>query len=396
MTAPPITQAQEKELKSLYYDKLNYFGRDKLFQLLRAKGSDISRRQVMDWLNDQEISQLYRQTRKTKSIKSTVLKAPYVQVGVDLMDLQTDAADGYQYILSAIDLFSKRGWAVPLKNKEAKTVVVGMRKILSEMKEKPQSIRSDNGSEFIAKEFKALLTETGIKQVLSSTYLPQSNGQVERFNGILKRLIRMYQTQTDKKDWPSKLPEMINNYNNTVQRTVGSTPIEAERKSFKDTHELIAKQAKKYAHLERKPLAVGDQVRLKLEADDRTKWSRKLYKVVKVFKDKTGYSKQSYAIEELDGKKIKTRYYGNDLLKVTAIQNPVEEPERWEITRLVEPKIQDGIKGYVVAWKGYRGQDTFEPRTQLVKDVPKMIKAYEKTHKVKWKNKTVEFAEGEE
>ena len=50
-----------------------------------------------------------------------------------------------------------------------------------------RTIRSDNGSDFISKEFKAFLKMKNMNQVLSEAYKPQSNGAIERTN--LKSLI---------------------------------------------------------------------------------------------------------------------------------------------------------------------------------------------------------------
>ena len=85
------------------------------------------------------------------------MKKPMNQIGIDLVDMQTLAYNNYKYLLTAIDLYSKKAWVEPLKNKEASTVVEGMDNILKRMKDTPRSIRSDRGSEFIDKKFGELL-----------------------------------------------------------------------------------------------------------------------------------------------------------------------------------------------------------------------------------------------
>ena len=58
--SPPLTTQHLKMLNDEFYKNHNYFGRDKLFKLLRDKYGDksMSRRQVADWLKQQEINQL--------------------------------------------------------------------------------------------------------------------------------------------------------------------------------------------------------------------------------------------------------------------------------------------------------------------------------------------------
>jgi hypothetical protein len=47
-------------------------------------------------------------------------------------------------------------------------------------------IISDNGPQFIAKDFKEFIRLTGITHVRTSPYYPQSNGKLERWHGTLK------------------------------------------------------------------------------------------------------------------------------------------------------------------------------------------------------------------
>ena len=51
--------------------------------------------------------------------------------------------------------------------------------------ERPRII-SDNGPQFIAKDFKEFVRLTGITHVRTSPYYPQSNGKLERWHGTLK------------------------------------------------------------------------------------------------------------------------------------------------------------------------------------------------------------------
>ena len=52
--------------------------------------------------------------------------------------------------------------------------------------EKPRII-SDNGPQFIARDFKEFIRVVGITHVRTSPYYPQSNGKLERWHGSLKR-----------------------------------------------------------------------------------------------------------------------------------------------------------------------------------------------------------------
>lgn len=227
--APPITKGQELQLYSIYYTEKFMFGRDKLFKLLQERDISISRRQLQDWLKKQEIYQLYAPKRKTRKLISTILDKPLKQLGIDLIDFQNHEYNGYRYILTCIDLFSKKAYAQPLKTKTDKEVAQAMRQIIRVINNQIHSVRSDNGSEFISKYFKDLMNKHNIKQVFSLPHTPQSNGNIERFNGILKRLILMSSKLDDNFNWPKMLQLLIYNYNQTISTTTKHTPDKIEK-----------------------------------------------------------------------------------------------------------------------------------------------------------------------
>ena len=188
--APPLSSEHLSILNKEFYENLNFFGRDKLFNLLRDKyGEDKSpsRRQIADWLKQQEINQIYTPSKgKGKTIKSS-MTTPNKILGMDLVNMEKFQVKGYKYLLNAIDI-SRFLYSVALKNKTDKEVLEGFKKIYNTSKIK--AIISDNGSEFINKKFKDYLEKNGIEQILGEAGKPQSNGMIERANGSIKELIQ--------------------------------------------------------------------------------------------------------------------------------------------------------------------------------------------------------------
>ena len=125
--APPLTLKQLEILIKEFYENLNFFGRDKLYNLLRDKyGEEAgSRRQIADWLKQQEINQLYHPSKgKPREIKSS-MTTPGKILAMDLVDLQKFQVKGYKYLLNAIDMSSRFLYSVALKNKTDKEVLDG-------------------------------------------------------------------------------------------------------------------------------------------------------------------------------------------------------------------------------------------------------------------------------
>ena len=54
--------------------------------------------------------------------------------------------DGVRYLMAVIEIFSKYGWLVPLKEKSGKSVATAFRKILTEWK--PKLVWMDKGLKF--------------------------------------------------------------------------------------------------------------------------------------------------------------------------------------------------------------------------------------------------------
>src|SRR5271170_3690141 len=111
-----LSKKQSDLLNKLYYDDGFLFGRDRLYRYLLEyhPDADISRRQVMAFLQQQELHQLYAPTKTTVDIQHTVLKRPHSQIGIDLIDMSNRQYNNFKWILTAIDLFSKLAYAVPL------------------------------------------------------------------------------------------------------------------------------------------------------------------------------------------------------------------------------------------------------------------------------------------
>ena len=73
--APPLDSKQLDILNKEFYVNKNLFGRDKLYQIIKSKYEDTapSRRQIAEWLAQQEVNQLYHPSKgKAKDIKSSV------------------------------------------------------------------------------------------------------------------------------------------------------------------------------------------------------------------------------------------------------------------------------------------------------------------------------------
>ena len=109
-----------------------------------------------------------------------------------------------------------------------------------------------------------------------------------------------------------------------------------------------------------------------------------------VYQPRNSTTAPSYTVVDIKtNNPLSKRYYNNDLLLVTNVDNKIEKVKNiYEISKLIEPVLLNNKKAYIVAWKGYRktSDRTIEKRDYLIEDVPKLIHEYERSNNIDWKN----------
>ena len=104
----------------------------------------------------------------------------------------------FYYLCAVLDGFSRVivHWEIRESMKEPDVELVFQRALEAYPDAKGRVI-SDNGPQFIAKDFKNFVRLAGLTHVRISPYYPQSNGKLERWNATMKtEAIRMFQPQT--------------------------------------------------------------------------------------------------------------------------------------------------------------------------------------------------------
>jgi putative transposase len=99
-----------------------------------------------------------------------------------------NVAGTFYFLTSILDGYSRSivHWELREGMTECDTEIVIQRAKERHPDQRPRII-SDNGPQFIAKEFKEFIRIHGMTHVRTSPYYPQSNGKLERWHGSLKR-----------------------------------------------------------------------------------------------------------------------------------------------------------------------------------------------------------------
>jgi hypothetical protein len=130
-------------------------------------------------------------------------------------------------IMVVVDKLTKAAHFIPVKltHKASNIVDVYMREI-DRLHGIPKTIMSDKDPKFTSKFWKGLFNGSGTNLNFSTTYHPESDGQIKRVNQVIEDMLRMYVM-----DKPSKWEDYIHlvefSYNNGYQTSLNMSPFEA-------------------------------------------------------------------------------------------------------------------------------------------------------------------------
>nr|GFA95379.1 reverse transcriptase domain-containing protein [Tanacetum cinerariifolium] len=141
--------------------------------------------------------------------------------GIDFMG-PFPRSKGNKYILIAVDYLSKWVEAKALPTNDARVVVKFLKSLFSRFRT-PKAIISDRGTHFCNDQFLRVMSKYGVTYRLSTTYHPQTSGQVEVTNCGLKRILE----RTDGENhalWSDKLEDALWAFRTTFKTPIGCTP----------------------------------------------------------------------------------------------------------------------------------------------------------------------------
>ena len=157
-----------------------------------------------------------RQPRPEPMISTQLPEGPWVDIAIDLLEIP-----GGNHLLVVIDYFSRWPEVISVPKTDAHNIIKSMESIF-QTHGLPESVRSDNGQPFASAEFGKFLSDLGIVHHKGVPYWPQSNGEVERFNGTVLKIIRI--AGIEKKNWKSEMCNFLFHYRTTPHSVTGISP----------------------------------------------------------------------------------------------------------------------------------------------------------------------------
>ena len=111
----------------------SFSGAISFFKHLKNRNKNIKYNDVIKHLKEIDTYTLFKSRNKKFKRSKIIVPGLNHTFQIDLCDMRSLAKenDGFQYILTMIDVFSKKAWAVAMKNKTCKTVLDVINQIIT-------------------------------------------------------------------------------------------------------------------------------------------------------------------------------------------------------------------------------------------------------------------------
>ena len=180
-------------------------------------------REIIKWAKGCLACQQSKTTRHVKLIPDHFVTpdARFDSVHVDLVGPLPEI-EGYKYMFTMIDRFSRWIEVVPIKDMEAPTVTRAFFDTWVCRFGTPKILTTDQGSQFEGRLFDSLTRVLGCEKRRTTAYHPACNGMIERVHRCLKSALMCYSDT----DWTRNLSSVLLGLRSYVREDTGASPAE--------------------------------------------------------------------------------------------------------------------------------------------------------------------------
>ena len=161
-----------------------------------------------------------------KSPQGTLIKAtkPMERLGLDFKG-PLPSVTRNKYLLTIIDEYSRFPFGIPCPDMNSGTVIKSLDTLFT-LCGMPGYVHSDRGKSFMSKEIVNYLTSRNISSSHSTPYHPIGNGQVERYNGIIWKSVRLALASKGLavEQWEKVLPDALHSIRSLLSTATNETP----------------------------------------------------------------------------------------------------------------------------------------------------------------------------
>ena len=216
-----------------YYEAYNFPSVNKLYTLLRDDKHDVKKKDIEDYLNKKEEVQIFKEAKKSKKKLGHITSMqPNFSWQIDIYYLMKyyKANKGFKYILACIDIFTRKLYCIPMKNKDNDEVKLALKLLFKEAGVYPDVITSDNDATLLSNECQQLFIKHNIIHDVVPKDDHASLGLIDRVARTLKTVLHKRFVKSGTTNWIDNLSTVVNQYNNTPHSAIDDIkPNDAEK-----------------------------------------------------------------------------------------------------------------------------------------------------------------------
>lgn len=208
------TEVEEK--LRFYAEKLPARGFPEYFNRIRRDGYNWNHKRVKRVYKKLGLARRRRIKRRMPNPPKTNLLQPIIPNLTWSIDFMEDRLENGRKFrtLNILDNFNREALAIEVDYSFPAVKVVAMINRAIEWRGKPEEIRTDNGPEFIAKDFEVFCENSGISHTRIQKGKPNQNGFVERFNRTFREDVLDMNIFENLGQVKEKTEDFLDDYNN--------------------------------------------------------------------------------------------------------------------------------------------------------------------------------------
>ncbi|XP_025162982.1 uncharacterized protein LOC112590499 [Harpegnathos saltator] len=346
------------DLAKFYYDPAHYAGYSTIKNLSRAAGPSSTHEEIIRWLQAQNAYIFHRPTRhKFPRLHYNVTNIDDLWE-VDLVELANlRNYEGYYYLLTIIDVFSKFVWVEPIRSKTSASVTEAFRHVFSRSSGRvPVWLQSDKGKEFIGQAFQKFLKEKSIS--FRTVRNPDVKAaMIERFNRTLKERLWRYFTHKNTHRYIDVLQGIVHTYNHTRHSTIKMEPTSVTLENARIAREHMQQRYHHLDKLDRRNHSQGAKYKVDtlvrvsrakgvFEKGYEANWTEEIFRIHRIFKWR---NPRVYELSDLSGEVIDGIFYEQELAGV----NKNLQEEEFIVDKVIRRRRRGANKEFFVSRRGY-------------------------------------------
>jgi transposase InsO family protein len=216
-----------QQIMSEYHDSYSggHFSTNKTFDKIRDRYWWLTLYKDVDqYTKSCEVCQrrnVPRREQQTALMTTPISDGPFSRWGVDVVGPLPETKNGNKYLVVFTDSFTR--WVEVFYTSEVKEEFIAEFLVCEIVCRygAPKYLVSDRGANFLSALSMKIYELLKINKVNTTSYHPQSNGIVERFNATLINMLAKFSNEDD---WDSYVPYILSAYRSSYNSTIEETP----------------------------------------------------------------------------------------------------------------------------------------------------------------------------